>query len=109
MPREGPTTDDGRIKSSTATKGLARRKESDTEGAHSVSPANADERTVKDAEKTLSWEEDVHIAAEHSNIRAELMDMLSEFKDMWSDRLGRNDATKHGIELKPGARSIYKV
>ena len=33
--------------------------------------------------------------------------MLSEFKNMWSGRLGKIDATKHGIELKPGAKPIY--
>ena len=37
------------------------------------------------------------------------MDMRSEFKDMWSGRLGRIDATKHRIELKPGASPIYQA
>ena len=35
--------------------------------------------------------------------------MLSEFKDMGSGRLGKIDATKHRIELKPGARPIYQA
>ena len=35
--------------------------------------------------------------------------MLSEFKDMWSSRLGKIDSTKHPIELKPGARPIYQA
>ena len=35
--------------------------------------------------------------------------MLSEFKDMWSGRLGKIDATNHRIDLKPGARPIYQA
>ena len=53
--------------------------------------------------------EDVHIGAEDSTVRSENMDMLSRFRDMWSGRLGKIDATKHRIELKPGARPMYQV
>ena len=35
--------------------------------------------------------------------------MLSAFKDMWSGRLSKIDATKHGIELKPGASPTYQA
>ena len=106
---EGPVTDDGKIKSSTAAGGCAQREEPDTDDTHSGNPANADERTGTDAEKTRAWEEDLHIGAEDSTVRSEIMDMLSEFKDMWSGRLGKIDATKHRIELKPGARPTYQV
>ena len=82
---------------------------SDSDDAHSGNPAKADERTDTDAEKTRAWEEDVHIGAEDSTVRSEIMDMLSEFKDMWSGRLGRIGATKHRIELKSGARLIYQA
>ena len=109
MRRQGLVTDDGKIKSSTAAGGRARREEPDTDDAHSGNTANADERTDTDAVKTRSWEEDVHIGAEDSSVRSEIMDMLSEFKDMWSGRLGRIDATKHRINLKPGARPIYQA
>ena len=37
------------------------------------------------------------------------MDILSAFKDMWSVLLGKFDAPKNGIELKPGARPIYQA
>ena len=50
--RQGPVTDDGNIKSSTAAGGCARRQEPDTDEAYSGNPANADERTDTDAEKT---------------------------------------------------------
>ena len=109
MRREGPVGDAGRRNSPTDTEGRARREKSDTDDAHSGNPANADERTETDAEKTRAWEEHVHIGAEGSTVRSEIMDMLSEFKDMWSGRLGKIGATKHRIELKPGARSIYQA
>ena len=98
-----------RTNSPTDTEGRAPREKSDTDDAHSDNPANADERTDTDAEKTRAWEEDVHIGAEDSTVRSEIMDMLSEFKDMWSCRLGKIGATKHRIELKPGARPIYQA
>ena len=104
-----PVTDDGKIKSSTDGGGCARREEPDMDDADSGNPANADEQTDTDAEKKRAWEEDVHIGAEDSTVRSEIMDMLSEFKDMWSGCLGKIDATKHGIELKPGARPIYQA
>ena len=107
--REGPVGDAGRRKSPTDTEGRARHKKSDTDDAHSGNPGNADERTDTDAAKTRAWEEDVHIGAEDSTVRSEIMDMLSEFKDMWSGRLGKIGATKHRIELKPGARPIYQA
>ena len=81
----------------------------DTEDANSGNPAIADEQTDTDAEKTREWEEDVHIGAEDSTVRSEIMDMLSEFKDMWSGCLSKIDATKHRIELKPGATPIYQA
>ena len=83
------------------------REEPNMDDAHSGSLANADERTDTDAEKKRAWEEDVHIGAEDSTVRSEIMDMLSEFKDMWSGRLGKSEATEHHIELKPGARPIH--
>ena len=107
--RQGNPTDDGKIKSSTVTEGVSRREEPDTDDAHSGSPANADERTDTDAENTRAWEEDVHIGAEDSTVRSEIMDMLSEFKDMWSGRSGKINAAKHRIELKLGARPIYQA
>ena len=97
------------MKYSTAAGGCARREELDTDDACGGNPGNADERTDTDAKNTRAWEEDVHIGAEDSTVRPEIMDMLSEFKDMWSDRLGKIDATKHGIELKPSARPIYQA
>ena len=42
-------------------------------------------------------------------VRLEVLGMLSEFKDMWSGRFGKIDATKHRIELKPGAMPIYQA
>ena len=56
-----------------------------------------------------SWEEYAHIGAENSTVRTEIMDMLSGFKNIWSGGLGKIDATKHRIELKPGARPIYRA
>ena len=106
---QGPVTDDGKIKSSTAAGECASREEPDTDDPHSGNPANADERTDTDAEKTRAWDEDVHIGAEDSTIRSQIIDMLSEFKDIWSGRLGKIDATKHRIALKPGARPIYQA
>ena len=93
--RQGPVTDNGKIKSSTAAGGCAPREEPDTDDAHCGSPANADERTDTDTEKTCAWEGDVHIGAEDSTVRSQIMDILFEFKDMWSGRLGKIDATKH--------------
>ena len=107
--RQGPVTDDGKIKSSAAAGGCARRVEPDTNDAHRGNPANADERTGTDAEKRRAWEEDVHIGAEDSTVRSEIMDMLSDFKDMWSSHLGNIDTAKHRIELKPCARPIYQA
>ena len=107
--REGPVGDAGGRNSPTGTEGRARREKSDTDDAHSGNPANADERTDTDAEKTRAREEDVHIGAEDSTVRSEIMDMLSEFKDIWSGRLGKIGATNHRIELKPGARPIYQA
>ena len=82
--RQGTVTDYGKINSTTAAGGCARRQEPDTDDAHSGNPANADERTDTGAEKTRAWEEDVHIGAEDSTVRSEIIDMLSEFRDMWS-------------------------
>ena len=93
--RQGPVTDDGEIEASTAAGECRRREEPDAGDAHNGNPANADERTDADAEKTRAWEEDVHIGAEDSTVRSEIMDMLFEFKDMRSGRLGRIHATKH--------------
>ena len=107
--REGAVTDDGRRKYFNTTRGYARREEPDLEDAHSGNPANADERTNTDAKTTRSWREDVHIGAEDSTVRSEIMNMLSEFTDMWSGRLGKIDATKHRMELKLGARPIYQA
>ena len=84
---QGPITDDGKTKFWTAAGGCARREEPDTDDAYSGNPANADELTDTDVEKTRSLEEDVHIGAEDSAVRSEIMDMLSEFKDMWSGHL----------------------
>ena len=107
--RQGPVADDGNIKYSTAAGGCARREEPDTDDAQSGNLANADQRTDTDAEKMRAWEEDVHIGAEDSTVRSEIMDMLSEFKNMWSGCLGKIDATRHHIELKLGARPIYQA
>ena len=90
-------------------RGRTWREKSNTDDTHSGNPANADERTDRDTEKTRAWEEDVHIGAEDSTIWSEIMDMLSEFKDMWYGRLSKIGATKHRIELKPGSRPIYQA
>ena len=107
--RQGPVTDDGKIKSSIAAGGCARREEPDTDDSLSGNPANADGRTDTDAEKTCAWEDEVYIGAEDSTVRSKIMDILSEFKDMWFGRLRKIDATMHCIELKPGARPIYQA
>ena len=108
-PRQGPVTHGGKIKYSTAAGGCARREEPDTDDTRSGNPASAVGRTDTDAEKTRAWDEDVHIGAEDGTFRSEIIDMLSEFEDMWSGCLGRIDATKHRIVLIPGARPIYQA
>ena len=36
------------------------------------------------------------------------MDLLREFEDMWSGRLGTIASAKHRIDLEDGARSVYQ-
>ena len=107
--RERTVGDAARTNFPSDTEGRVPRETADTDDAHSGNPANADDRTDTDAEKTRTWEEDVHIGAEDSTVRSEIMDMLSEFKYMWSGRIGKIGATKHCIELKSGARPIYQA
>ena len=64
------------------------------------------EDTAATEEDPKSWQEDVHIGAEDEEVRSEVLEVLSEFKDMWTGRLGKIGATKHRIELKPDARPI---
>ena len=107
--RGGPASDDGGIDYSPATEECARRERPAIDEALNRNLVNSDERTDTEAENEPSREEDIHIDAEDSTVRAEVTDMLSEFKDMWSGRLGTFDATKHCIEIKPGARPFYQA
>ena len=56
-----------------------------------------------------SRQEDVHIGVEDEEARSEVFEVQSEFKDMWTGRLGKTGATKHCIKLKTGPRPNYQA
>ena len=90
----------------------------DMGGAEQATPARAPlgadgldkpEDTAAPEEEPDSWQKDVHIGAEDDEVRSEVLEVLSEFKDMWTGRLGKIGPTKHRIGLKPGSRPIYQA
>ena len=48
------------------------------------------EETAASEEDPIYWQEDVHIGAEDEEVRSEVLQVLSEFKDMWTGRLGKS-------------------
>ena len=56
-----------------------------------------------------TWRESVHIGSEDSVPREKVMELLSDFEDMWSSRLGNISPAKHRIDLIPDAKSVYQV
>ena len=67
------------------------------------------EEVAAPREEPNYWQEDVHVGAEDEDVRSEVLEVLSEFKDMWTGRWGKIEATQHRIELKPGARPTYQA
>ena len=55
-----------------------------------------------------NWQEDVHIGLEDDHSRAAVINLLSQYQDMWSGKLGTISAAKHRIEVLPDARPIYQ-
>ena len=55
-----------------------------------------------------NWEEQVHIGVQDPTVRKEVINLLREFKPMWSGELGKIAATKHRIDLVEGTKPIHQ-
>lgn len=62
----------------------------------------------KEAGNPDTWKVDVHISLEDTEIREQVVELLDEFTDMWSGRLGKITAAKHRVELIPGSRPVFQ-
>ena len=78
-------------------------------GPSAVSSGLKPEETAAAEEDLNSWQGDFHISAEDEEVRPEVREVQSEYKEMWTGRLVKIGVTKHRIELKPGARPLYQA
>ena len=61
-----------------------------------------DEKTKKN-----TWKDTVHIGNETTASRDKVMELLSDFEDIWSGQLGNISAARHRIDLTPDAKPVY--
>ena len=63
-----------------------------------------EEQTKQDTRKDT-----VHIGSETTASRDKIMELLSDFGDMWSGQLGNISAVRHRIGLTSDAKPVYQV
>ena len=56
-----------------------------------------------------TWRESVNVGSEDPVPCEKELELLSDFEDMWSGRLGNISAAKHRIDLTPDAKPVYQV
>ena len=79
-----------------------------TEGGVNLISDEAD-KPEDGSDQEPPWQEQVNIGEPGDHLKDQIIDLLSEFKDLWSGRIGRIRATKHRIELTPGAQPVHQA
>ena len=68
---------------------------------------NIDERQGQGS-RQVPCEEQLQISAKHETHRQDIVELLRDFKSMWSGRLGKILIAKHQIDLEEGTQPIYQ-